>query len=550
LGRALAGRNHGGIRQVTTVAEVTDTVTGETTWTPTGVVADQPWLSWSTVNDVTGRARFEATGQGAGFGTGTGATDLAEVTDWVASNGAASSYGREYRYDGAGRLALARDNAATVDPATADLTSTCTDRAYTFNTNGNRTQLATTTRPGGDCATAGTTTTVTTTGWDTADRATTGRNGTGSYVYDLFGRQTTLPSSDAPNPAGGNITLGYFDDDLPRTVTQGGTSTTFTLDANGRRSTQTTVDGSGTTTTVRRYTDGSDNPAWVDTTPPGAGTTTTRFTEAIGGDLSASIAYDGGLIISLGNPHGDVVTTITIPDNPPATAISGWATYDEYGNTTTADAVDGTLGYGWLGTKQRSTSTATAGLTLMGVRFYNAARGLFTSLDPIPGGNDTPYTYPTDPINMFDLDGRKSRWRTFWKRAATATGILAAGACIVATAGLCAGAAVLAAGASAGWAVYQKRKGTRKERARSWRSYGASVALDVASVFFRPVRSVKYLRHVSRHRGATRYGRYYGRRARTQTRSLNWHVHNRRRSTAFWSGVNVGMMHRSYRNGW
>ena len=98
----------------------------------------------------------------------------------------------------------------TVNPTTGDLTSICTDRAYTFNANGNRTQLATTTRPGGDCATTGTTTTVTTAGWDSADRPTSGRNGAGVYVYDLFGRQTTLPSSDAPNHAGGNITLGYF----------------------------------------------------------------------------------------------------------------------------------------------------------------------------------------------------------------------------------------------------------------------------------------------------------------------------------------------------
>jgi hypothetical protein len=69
---------------------------------------------------------------------------------------------------GPGRLALARDNTMTVNPTTGDLTSICTDRAYTFNANGNRTQLATTTRPGGDCATTGTTTTVTTAGWDSA----------------------------------------------------------------------------------------------------------------------------------------------------------------------------------------------------------------------------------------------------------------------------------------------------------------------------------------------------------------------------------------------
>ena len=435
--------------QVTTVEEVTDPVTGETTWTPTGVVADQPWLTWSTVNDVTGRVRFESTGQGAAFSTGTGVTDLEDVTPWVASTGDASSYAREYTYDGAGRLTLTRDNTTALDPATGDLTSSCTDRAYTFNSNGNRTKLVTTTRPGGDCAAAGTAATVNTTGWDSADRPTTGRNGSGVYTYDLFGRQTTLPAADAPIPTGEDITLGYFDDDLPRTVTQGATSTTFTLDADGRRSTQATVDATGTTTTLRRYTDGGDNPAWVDVTAPGSGTATTRFTEGIGGDLSATIASDGGLIISLGNPHGDVVTTVDIPDDQeadtPATSISGWASYDDYGNTTTADAVDGTLGYGWLGTKQRATSTATAGLTLMGVRLYNAARGLFTSLDPIPGGNDTAYSYPSDPINKTDLDGQRwgfLRKKGFWIGVATAVSLFACAICTGIGYGLAAYAAI------------------------------------------------------------------------------------------------------------
>ncbi|MBP6524266.1 MAG: hypothetical protein KA249_02475 [Dermatophilaceae bacterium] len=542
--------------QVTTVEEVTDPVTGESTWNPTGVVADQPWLTWSTVNDVTGRVRFEATGQGAAFSTGTGVTDLEDVTPWVASTGDASSYAREYTYDGAGRLTRARDNTTAIDPATGDLTSSCTDRAYTFNTNGNRTKLVTTTRPGGDCATAGTTTTVNTTGWDTADRATTGRNGTGSYVYDLFGRQTTLPSSDAPNPAGGNITLGYFDDDLARTVTQGGTSTTFTLDANGRRSTQSTVDGSGTTTTVRRYTDGGDNPAWVDTTTPGTGTTTTRFTEAIGGDLSATIASDGGLIISLGNPHGDVVTTIGISADQaattPATAISGWATYDEYGNTTTADAVDGTLGYGWLGAKQRATSAATAGLTLMGVRLYNAARGLFTSLDPIPGGNDTAYTYPSDPINMFDLDGR---WG-WLRKSAKWLGVAAAVGCVVATAGVCGGLAFAAVAASAAWNARQAYAGRQ-----SWKRAAINTGFDAASLAFRPLRAwntrragsvARYAKsfHIGRHRVSS-----IGHQGRTRiSHRARWHFAHTAKTwrTRPWrsagvAAVNAGYGARSYR---
>ena len=79
----------------------------------------------------------------------------------------------------------------------------------------------------------------------------------------------------------------------------------------------------------------------------------------------------------------------------------------------------------------------------MGWRFYNATRGLFTSLDPIPGGNDTPYTYPGDPINMLDLDGRLSLGR-----AAKFAGWAAFGACVVFSAGACAVAGAVALGMS------------------------------------------------------------------------------------------------------
>ena len=69
----------------------------------------------------------------------------------------------------------------------------------------------------------------------------------------------------------------------------------------------------------------------------------------------------------------------------------------------------------WLGANERSTTTESAGLTLMGDRLYNAVTGRFTSLDPEPGGNPNAYTYPLDPINMLDLDGHwgwaKKAWR-------------------------------------------------------------------------------------------------------------------------------------------
>ncbi|HET7475885.1 MAG TPA: RHS repeat-associated core domain-containing protein [Dermatophilaceae bacterium] len=143
-----------------------------------------------------------------------------------------------------------------------------------------------------------------------------------------------------------------------------------------------------------------------------AGAVTTRYAESLAGDLAASITTDGAVTLPLATLHGDVVTTIdilpTAAATDPAGGITGWSDYTEYGaprDPTATDVVDGDTGYGWLGAKQRSTTTDTAGLTLMGDRLYNPVTGRFTSTDPEPGGNPNAYTYPGDPINMYDLDG-------------------------------------------------------------------------------------------------------------------------------------------------
>jgi RHS repeat-associated protein len=77
--------------------------------------------------------------------------------------------------------------------------------------------------------------------------------------------------------------------------------------------------------------------------------------------------------------------------------------YDEYGNK-----LDGTSAtrYGSLGSYQRSSNTL-SGLTLMGVRLYDSTTGRFLSVDPVYGGNANAYSYPLDPVNRYDLDGRK-----------------------------------------------------------------------------------------------------------------------------------------------
>jgi RHS repeat-associated protein len=350
------------------------------------------WLSWSIDNDVTGRVAREWTPDGGAF---TGPAGDAP--------GDAIPYDRAYAYDNAGRLTQVKDRtAATTGVDITDPTAApCVTRTYGFDRNDNRlTKTTAKSAADGACPTTGGTTTTRT--FDTADRHITGAggNGNGNYTYDALGRGTSIPASDAPDPAAGNIALTYYDNDLAHSIAQDGTTTTFTLDALDRRSTETATDGTTSSQTVRHYTDTSDNPTWVT-----QGTTTQRYAELIGSDLGLTTTGTTGSL-TLTNQHGDVVTTVDL--NTPsstATSISGWNNFDEFGNSTTETIATGPVDYGWLGGKQRAVTGA--GLTLMGVRLYNPVTALFTSIDPVEGGNANAYTYPSDPVNSFDLDGKR-----------------------------------------------------------------------------------------------------------------------------------------------
>ena len=86
----------------------------------------------------------------------------------------------------------------------------------------------------------------------------------------------------------------------------------------------------------------------------------------------------------------------------------------------------------------------------MGARVYIPILGRFAQVDPIEGGTDNNYVYPTDPVNDFDLDGTFSIRKFFkdnWK--AIVVGAAITGFC-GATAGL---GCAIAAGAAAGAAV-------------------------------------------------------------------------------------------------
>jgi RHS repeat-associated protein len=334
------------------------------------------WLSYSRDYDTAGRVAHEWTPVGGSS---------------VVPNGYASAYG----YDRAGRL-------TTVQSATSGVGGdACATRQYAFDKQGNRTSLTSTVAAA--CATTGGTTT--TWAYDAYSRQTTAANGSGSYVYDGFGRQTLLPAADAPNPAGGDITIGYYDTDAVASMTQGATTESFTLDPIGRRLQHAISDGTTTVTVDNHYGEGSDNPSWA-TQVSGGTVTTSRYMGALAGGLSVTSTTDGSTTVNsltIAAPGGSVVATVAIPASGSATGISGYATTDEYG--VAANHVDtGVVQYGWHGSAQRAITGI--GLTLMGARVYNSSTARFTSVDPQAGGNENAYNYPNDPINLSDITGR------------------------------------------------------------------------------------------------------------------------------------------------
>ncbi|AVI00135.1 sugar-binding protein (plasmid) [Streptomyces sp. WAC00288] len=280
---------------------------------------------------------------------------------------------QSYTYDKAGRLTQVDDTVG----------ETCTRRTYGLDKRSNRTGLTTTP---GCTSTGGTTTTHT---YDSADRLVD----TG-YTYDKLGRTTALPGA----------TVGYYANDLAHQVTTTTERQTWQLDAAHRFRTYTTETANGTTwtttaTKTNHYDTDGDNPRWITENTSGA---LTRNIESTSGDLAATTTQTGDTVLHLTNIHGDIALQLPLDTTKTPIALDN----DEYGNPRTAQPA---TRYNWLGAKQRS-AEAPAGLILMGVRLYNPTTGRFLTQDPVYGGGANAYAYPTDPINQYDLDGKRWGW--------------------------------------------------------------------------------------------------------------------------------------------
>ncbi|HEX5495264.1 MAG TPA: LamG-like jellyroll fold domain-containing protein [Mycobacteriales bacterium] len=254
-----------------------------------------------------------------------------------------------YGYDQAGRLVSWNNGATTT--------------TYTYDASGNGTKAGNVTYT-----------------YDARDELTF--DGTSSYTYTANG--------DLSSVSGPSGTVTSTSDAYGQQATQGSQSDVY--DATGR-DVQVAVTGGATTalsyqgTTGQLTSDGSTTYTW---TPDGTLTG------------AAAVGSSGAGRLNLTDQHTDVIGQFTAS----GTALTGWQTFDPWGDVTATGGGLGSLGY------QSQYTSPTTGQTDMGARWYNPTTGRFgnkdtTSNNPVPNSaSASPFGYAADdPLDKTDPSG-------------------------------------------------------------------------------------------------------------------------------------------------